>query len=54
MKNLFVRFAKDAFSATAIEYGLITAGIVVAIVTYVDQVGSDLNTLLSSVSTGLQ
>ena len=31
MKNLFVRFSKDESGATAIEYGLIAAGISVAI-----------------------
>jgi hypothetical protein len=30
MKNLFVRFVKDNSGATAIEYGLIAAGISVA------------------------
>ena len=54
MKNLFVRFAKDESGATAIEYGLIAAGIGVAIVTVVGQVGTDLNALFGSVSTGLQ
>lgn len=54
MKNLFVRFAKDESGATAIEYGLIAAGIGVAIVTTVGTVGSDLNTLFTSVSTNLQ
>ncbi len=32
MKNLFARFAKDESGATAIEYGLIAAGIAVFIV----------------------
>jgi pilus assembly protein Flp/PilA len=54
MKNLFVRFAKDESGATAIEYGLIAAGIGVAIVTVVGQVGSQLNTLFGQVKTGLQ
>lgn len=54
MKNLFVRFVKDESGATAIEYGLIAAGIGVAIVTTVGTVGTDLNTLFTSVSTNLQ
>jgi len=54
MKNLFMRFAKDESGATAIEYGLIAAGIGVAIVTTVGTVGTDLNTLFTSVSTNLQ
>jgi pilus assembly protein Flp/PilA len=54
MKNLFMRFAKDESGATAIEYGLIAAGIGVAIVATVGTVGTDLNTLFSTVSTNLQ
>ena len=54
MKTLFARFAKDESGATAIEYGLIAAGIGVAIVTAVETVGTDLNTLFGTVSTGLK
>ncbi|RMF09337.1 MAG: Flp family type IVb pilin [Alphaproteobacteria bacterium] len=54
MKNLVMRFAKDESGATAIEYGLIAAGIGVAIVTVVDSVGSELNTLFGTVKTKLQ
>jgi pilus assembly protein Flp/PilA len=35
MKTLLARFAKDESGATAIEYGLIAAGISVAIITVV-------------------
>ena len=38
---MFARFLKDESSATAIEYGLIAAGISVAIVTVVGGVGQD-------------
>lgn len=54
MKNLVLRFVKDESGATAIEYGLIAAGIGVAIVTTVGTVGTDLNTLFGVVSTNLQ
>lgn len=54
MKNLVARFAKDESGATAIEYGLIAAGIGVAIITVVDGVGSELNTMFGTVKTGLQ
>lgn len=54
MKNLVLRFAKDESGATAIEYGLIAAGIGVAIATVVDTVGTDLNTLFTSVSSKLK
>lgn len=53
MKKLFEQFAKDESGATAIEYGLIAAGIAVAIITTVNTVGTDLNTLFGTVSTNL-
>jgi pilus assembly protein Flp/PilA len=53
MKNLVMRFKNDESGATAIEYGLIAAGIGVAIVTVVQGVGTDLNTLFGKVSTEL-
>ena len=37
MKNLFTRFARDDSAATAIEYGLIAAGISVAIIAVVNR-----------------
>ena len=40
MKNLFVRFVKDNSGATAIEYGLIAAGISVAIIAVVNGLGT--------------
>jgi pilus assembly protein Flp/PilA len=54
MKNLFVRFMKDDSGATAIEYGLIAAGISVAIIAVVNGLGSKLNTTFSSVSSQLR
>ena len=43
MKNLVSRFVKDESGATAIEYGLIAAGIAIAIITAVNGVGSKLS-----------
>ena len=40
MKNLVSRFVKDETGATAIEYGLIAAGIAIAIITAVQGVGA--------------
>lgn len=40
--------------ATAIEYGLIAAGISVAIITVVKGLGTKLNTTFSSISTQLR
>ena len=54
MTNLLARFVKDELGATAIEYGLIAAGITVAIVAVVQGLGSQLNTTLGSVSTALK
>jgi pilus assembly protein Flp/PilA len=44
MKNLVSRFLKDESGATAIEYGLIAAGISIAIIAVVQAVGGQLNT----------
>jgi pilus assembly protein Flp/PilA len=54
MKKLFQRFIRDESGATAIEYGLIAAGISVAIITVVGALGSKLNTTFTSVSTALK
>ena len=47
MKTLFARFLKDESGATAIEYGLIAAGISVAIIAVVNGLGTKLNTTFS-------
>ena len=54
MKSLVARFVKDESGATAIEYGLIAAGIAVAIATIVKTVGTNLTTVFTSVSTALK
>jgi pilus assembly protein Flp/PilA len=54
MQNLFVRFVKDDSAATAIEYGLIAAGISVAIIVVVNGVGTSLNSKFSTVSAQLR
>ena len=53
MSNV-LRFLKDESGATAIEYGLIAAGISVAIIVAVASVGSGLNTTFTSVQTALK
>ena len=53
MKNLFSRFVSDEFGATAIEYGLIAAGISVAIIAVVNGLGTQLKTTFTKVSTQL-
>jgi pilus assembly protein Flp/PilA len=54
MKNLALSFLKDETAATAIEYGLIAAGISVAIIAVVQGLGTKLNTTFSSVSSALK
>jgi pilus assembly protein Flp/PilA len=53
MKTLILRFLKDNSGATAIEYGLIAAGISLAIIAAVNGLGTKLNTKFSSISTQL-
>jgi pilus assembly protein Flp/PilA len=50
----FLRFVRDESGATAIEYGLIAAGISVAIITVVGALGSSLNTTFTSVQTAIK
>jgi pilus assembly protein Flp/PilA len=54
MSTLVLRFVKDESGATAIEYGLIAAGIAVAIISVVQALGTNLNTTFSTVSTALK
>jgi pilus assembly protein Flp/PilA len=49
----FVAFLKNEKGATAIEYGLIAAGISIAIIATVNALGTQLNTSFNSVSTQL-
>ena len=48
-----IAFFKDESGATAIEYGLIAAGISVVIIAAVQSVGTQLNTTFTSISTAL-
>ncbi len=54
MSNLLKQFVADEQGATAIEYGLIAAGISVAIIAVVQSLGSSLNTTFTSVATALK
>jgi pilus assembly protein Flp/PilA len=49
----FVEFLCDESGATAIEYGLIAAGISVAIIAVVNALGSQLQTTFSTISSDL-
>lgn len=50
MKTLIQRFARDESGATAIEYGLIAAGIAVAIIAIINTIGGQLLTEFTSLS----
>ena len=54
MKTIFARFVKDESGATAIEYGLIAAGIAVAIITAVNLVGTNLTAKFNAIATALK
>jgi pilus assembly protein Flp/PilA len=54
MKNLISRFVKDQSGATAIEYGLIAAGISLAIIAVVNGLGTNLNAKFTSINTSLK
>jgi pilus assembly protein Flp/PilA len=53
MRELFWNFAADERGATAIEYGLLAAGIAGVIIAVVFTLGTNLNATFSSVSTAL-
>ncbi len=54
MKSIFAKFLSDESGATAIEYGLIAAGISIAIIVAVNGLGSTLNTKFSDVNASLK
>ena len=54
MYNLVHKFLADESGATSIEYGLIAAGIGVALITLVGQVGGELRSLFENLQTGLE
>jgi len=52
--KLIIAFLKDDTAATAIEYGLIAAGIALAIIAVVNGLGAKLNTKFSSINSSLK
>jgi pilus assembly protein Flp/PilA len=54
MCKLVLRFVNDDSGATAIEYGLIAAGISIAIIATVNALGTQLNSTFSSISSQLK
>ena len=51
---LILRFWKDEGAATAIEYGLIAAGIAVAIIPAITGIGTKLKTTFSTIQSALK
>ncbi len=54
MRNIFLKFWADQSGATAIEYGLIAAGIALAIIAAVNGLGVTLNTTFSNINSSLK
>jgi len=54
MKRIIAKFFADEGAATAIEYGLIAAGISIAIIVAVNGLGSNLNAMFNSINTSLK
>ena len=54
IKSVFNRFIADESGATAIEYGLIAAGIALAIIAVVNGLGTNLNGKFSEINGSLK
>jgi pilus assembly protein Flp/PilA len=54
VKRVFLKFLSDQSGATAIEYGLIAAGISLAIIAAVNTLGTTLNTQFTAINTSLK
>jgi pilus assembly protein Flp/PilA len=54
MKQIFAKFLADDSGATAIEYGLIAAGISIAIIVAVNGLGTTLNTKFTDINSSLK
>jgi pilus assembly protein Flp/PilA len=54
LKRSFLKFLSDESGATAIEYGLIAAGISIAIIAAVNGLGTNLNDKFTSVNSSLK
>ncbi|HEY2248984.1 MAG TPA: Flp family type IVb pilin [Bradyrhizobium sp.] len=54
MQHLIKKFLSDEAGATAIEYGLIAAGIALAIIAVVNGLGTNLNTQFTTINSSLK
>jgi pilus assembly protein Flp/PilA len=53
MRNLIIRFAKNESGSAAIEYGLIAAGISVAVISIIGSLGDQIRTLFNGLASQL-
>jgi pilus assembly protein Flp/PilA len=54
LKRFFLDFLRDDSGATAIEYGLIAAGIALAIIAVVNGLGTNLNSVFTGINNSLK
>jgi pilus assembly protein Flp/PilA len=54
LKHHLLKFLSDESGATAIEYGLIAAGIALAIIAVVNGLGTNLSTMFTSINSSLK
>ena len=54
LQRIFLKFLSDESGATAIEYGLIAAGISLAIIAVVNGLGTNLNEKFTSINSSLK
>jgi pilus assembly protein Flp/PilA len=54
LQRTLLKFLSDESGATAIEYGLIAAGIALAIIAVVNGLGTNLNTQLTAINNSLK
>jgi pilus assembly protein Flp/PilA len=54
LQRTFLKFWSDESGATAIEYGLIAAGISLAIIAVVNGLGTNLNTKFTDINSSLK
>jgi pilus assembly protein Flp/PilA len=54
LKHTLLQFLSDESGATAIEYGLIAAGISLAIIAVVNGLGTNLNTKFTDINSSLK
>ena len=52
--RLVIRFLKDEYAATAIEYGLIATGIALAVIPVITGIGTKLKTTFTTVQTAIK